>query len=82
MIDNKFRQRQRFVDNPAGEILDPVAPVILGGLRTWDEFLKFHASTLWQCDFFSTRVLTPRGFRDLFVLVFQHVGTRRGPRFS
>jgi putative transposase len=47
------------------------------GLGTWDEFLKIHAATLWQCDFFSKRVLTPKGFRDLFVVVFLHVGTRR-----
>jgi putative transposase len=47
------------------------------GPGTWDEFLKIHAATLWQCDFFSKKVLTPKGFRDLFVLVFLHVGTRR-----
>src|ERR1700722_10705968 len=47
------------------------------GLGTWDEFLKIHAATLWQCDFFSKRALTPKGFKDLFVLVFLHVGTRR-----
>jgi len=47
------------------------------GVGTWDEFLKLHATTLWQCDFFSKKVLTPKGFRDLFVLVFLHVGTRR-----
>ncbi len=47
------------------------------GVNTWDEFLKIHASTLWQCDFFSKKVLTPKGFRDLFVLVFLHVGSRR-----
>jgi putative transposase len=47
------------------------------GLGTWDEFLKIHAATLWQCDFFSKRVLTPLGLRHLFVLVFLHVGTRR-----
>ena len=47
------------------------------GPGTWDEFLKIHAATLWQCDFFSKRVLTPKGFRDLFVVVFLHVGTRR-----
>jgi putative transposase len=47
------------------------------GLGTWDEFLKIHAATLWQCDFFSKRVLTPKGLRDLFVVVFLHVGTRR-----
>ena len=47
------------------------------GVGTWDEFLKLHAATLWQCDFLSKKVLTPKGFRDLFVLVFLHVGTRR-----
>ncbi|MEQ8789446.1 MAG: integrase core domain-containing protein [Pirellulaceae bacterium] len=47
------------------------------GVGTWDEFLKIHAATLWQCDFFSKKVLTPKGFRDLFVLVFLHVETRR-----
>jgi putative transposase len=47
------------------------------GVGTWDEFLKIHAATLWQCDFFSKRVLTPKGFRELFVVVFLHVGTRR-----
>jgi putative transposase len=47
------------------------------GLGTWDEFLKIHAATLWQCDFFSKRVLTPKGFRELFIVVFLHAGTRR-----
>ena len=47
------------------------------GPGIWDDFLKIHAATLWQCDFFSKRALTPKGFRDLFVLVFLHVGTRR-----
>jgi putative transposase len=47
------------------------------GLGTWDEFLKIHAATLWQCDFMSVQALTPKGFRDLFVLVFLHVETRR-----
>ena len=47
------------------------------GARTWDEFLKIHAATLWQCDFFSKKVLTIKGFRDLFLLVFLHVESRR-----
>jgi putative transposase len=47
------------------------------GIGTWDEFLKLHAATLWQCDFFSLKVLTPKGFRDLFVLVFLHVESRQ-----
>ena len=47
------------------------------GKGTWDNFLKIHAATLWQCDFFSKKVLTPKGLRDIFVLVFLHVETRR-----
>lgn len=28
-----------------------------------DPFLKRHASTLWSCDFFTKKVLTPKGFK-------------------
>jgi putative transposase len=47
------------------------------GLGTWDEFIKIHAATLWQCDFFSKRIVTAKGLRDAFVLVFLHVQSRR-----
>jgi len=47
------------------------------GVGTWDEFIKIHATTLWQCDFFSLRAVTPKGMLDPFVLVFLHVDTRR-----
>ena len=47
------------------------------GEGTWDEFLKQHAASLWQCDFFSKRILTLRGIREVFVLAFLHVETRR-----
>ena len=47
------------------------------GEGTWDEFLTQHAKTLWQCDFFTKSALTMKGFRDLYVLVFLHVETRR-----
>ncbi|CAL1125513.1 unnamed protein product [Cladocopium goreaui] len=47
------------------------------GAGTWDEFLKIHATTLWQCDFYAKKVLTIKGFRDLFLLVFLHVESRR-----
>ncbi len=47
------------------------------GPGTWDEFLKIHASSLWQCDFFSKKVVSKTGLRDLFVLAFLHVETRR-----
>src|SRR5690348_8009218 len=38
------------------------------GADTWDEFLKTHAATLWQCDFYAKKVLTVKGFRDLHLL--------------
>ena len=47
------------------------------GEKTWDEFLKMHAATLWQCDFFSHKVLTLRGVREFFVMAFLHVGSRK-----
>jgi putative transposase len=47
------------------------------GIGTWDEFLKIHAATLWQCDFLSVRALTRKGVRDHFLLVFLHVDSRR-----
>ena len=47
------------------------------GPGTWDEFLKRHAKTMWQCDFFSKKIVSKAGLRDIFVLVFLHVETRR-----
>jgi putative transposase len=47
------------------------------GRGTWDEFLKTHAATIWQCDFATKRMWTMRGFVDLYFLVFVHLGTRR-----
>jgi putative transposase len=47
------------------------------GDGTWDEFLSRHAATLVQCDFLNKRIWTAKGLRDVFVLVFLHVGTRR-----
>jgi putative transposase len=47
------------------------------GEGTWDEFLSRHAATLVQCDFLSKKVVTPTGFRELYLLVFLHVQTRR-----
>lgn len=44
---------------------------------TWEQFLKIHADTLWQADFFSKMMWTPKGMRQFFVLVFIHVGSRR-----
>jgi putative transposase len=47
------------------------------GKGTWEEFLKAHAETLWQCDFFSKRVLTRTGIKQAFVMAFINVATRR-----
>jgi putative transposase len=47
------------------------------GERTWDEFIKIHAESLWQCDFLCKKAWTLKGLRDLYVLAFVHVSTRR-----
>ncbi len=44
---------------------------------SWSQFLKIHADTLWQVDFFSKRVWTRGGPRQVFALAFIHVRTRR-----
>ncbi len=54
-----------------------LAPGPQRGKGTWDEFLKVHADTLWQCDFATKRMWTLRGFVDLYFLVFVQLGTRR-----
>lgn len=46
------------------------------GEVTWAEFLGRHAKTLWACDFLTTRVLTRKGLRFAFSLVFVHPRTR------
>jgi putative transposase len=45
--------------------------------RRWDEFIKIHAETLWQVDFFSKMVVTPTGLRQAYVMAFLHVDSRR-----
>lgn len=47
------------------------------GRGSWREFLKIHADTLWQVDFFSKRIWTAQGPRQVFAMVFIHVATRR-----
>ena len=47
------------------------------GPGSWDELLKMHAETLWQCDFFSKRVLSRFGMPQLFAMVFLNLATRR-----
>ena len=40
---------------------------------TWAEFLKAHAKSLWQCDFFSKHIVTADGvIRQCFILAFVH----------
>ncbi len=47
------------------------------GAGSWDEYLKRHAETLWQCDFFSKRILSRLGMPQVFAIVFLNVATRR-----
>lgn len=47
------------------------------GKGSWAEFVKMHAETLYQCDFFSKNIWTPTGRRQYFVLAFLHVGSRQ-----
>lgn len=47
------------------------------GPGTWDEMVRMHADSLWQCDFFSKRVLSRLGMPQLFAMVVLNVATRR-----
>lgn len=47
------------------------------GPGTWNDLLKRHAETLWQCDFFSKRVISRFGFSHFFAMVFINVAKRR-----
>ena len=47
------------------------------GKRSWDQFLKIHADTLWQCDFLSKPMWTARGLGDVYLLIILHLGRRR-----
>ncbi len=43
----------------------------------WDDFLHKHAETLWQCDFFSKRILSRLGLPQIFAMVLINVATRQ-----
>ncbi len=43
---------------------------------TWHEFIASHAETLWACDFFRHRIVTAKGVKDAYLLVFVNVATR------
>jgi putative transposase len=47
------------------------------GPGSWDDLVKRHADTLWQCDFFSKRILSRCGLPQAFAMVFLNVATRR-----
>ena len=47
------------------------------GPGSWDDLIKRHADTLWQCDFFSKRLVSRRGIRQAFALAFINIATRR-----
>lgn len=44
---------------------------------SWNNFIERHFKTLWACDFFTKKVLTPLGPRVFFVLFFINVKTRK-----
>ncbi len=54
-----------------------IAPTPDRGGGSWSEFIRIHAETLWQCDFLTKPIWTPKGLVNLYVLVFLHIGTRR-----
>ncbi len=54
--------------------IDPGPKRLTGG--TWDEFIKRHASTLWQCEFVSKLVSSGKDHLDAYLLFFIHVETR------
>jgi putative transposase len=66
--------RSNVVNILRSEQIDPKTDSTKG---TWGEFLKAHAASLWQCDFFSKHIVTPAGVRQCFALAFVHVPTRR-----
>jgi putative transposase len=47
------------------------------GPGSWSEIIKRHGETLWQCDFFSKRILSRLGMPQVFAMVFINVATRR-----
>ena len=54
-----------------------IPPVSGRGEPSWNDFMRAHARTLWACDFMVRRIVTPKGVRSAFVLVFIHIASRR-----
>jgi len=71
----KVKVSRRTVVNILREANLPTSPE--RAEATWDQFIKSHAKTLWACDFVEQRILTVRGFRDAYLLVFVNVATRK-----
>lgn len=44
---------------------------------SWQKFLKSHWQTLWACDFFTKKVITPKGWVEYYVLFFIHLQSRK-----
>jgi len=44
---------------------------------SWGAFFRAHAHTLWQCDFLQRHIVTPCGIRQIFILAFLHISTRK-----
>jgi putative transposase len=66
--------RQTVANIMSAEGLDPGPK---RGTKTLDEFIKIHADSLWQRDYFCKRVWTLMGIRNFCLLTFLYVGTRR-----
>lgn len=47
------------------------------GKGSWAEFIRLHAATLWQCDFFTKKVWTLAGPVEFFILFFIQAGSRK-----
>ena len=73
-LTNRKVSRQTVVNIMRAHGLDPGPK---RGEKTWDEFIRIHAQTLWQCDFFTKPAWTLNGLRDFYVLAFLHVGSRK-----
>jgi len=43
---------------------------------TWQNFVDRHAKTLWASDFFSVKTVTPRGLKEMYVMVWLCMTTR------
>ena len=44
---------------------------------SWENFVQRHGETLWACDFFSVKTITARGIRNVNLLVFLCMKTRK-----